>query len=174
MGLEQLIQTTDGAARRAGFTLLEGLMASVVLAILVLGVFGSISTSYQESQAVRASSTAVTLGRQLTDEIVSHAFYSGSLGPGGLTSRSQYTDVSNYNGYSDVSDAMPLLAGGTLDVTGSDVYSRQASVVIGAKPSIDVSSPSTDFGIVTVNVTCPDGQVVSIPEFVAKYAISGQ
>lgn len=174
MSLEHPIPLTNRATRRAGFTLLEGLMASVVLAILVLGVFGSISTSYQESQAVRATSTALTLGRQLTDEIVSHPFYSGTLGANGLTSRSQYTDVSNYNGYSDASNAMPLLAGGTLNVTGSDVYNRQASVVVGAKPSIDVSSPSTDFGIVTVDVTCPDGQVVSIPEFVAKYAISGQ
>ena len=158
---------------RTGFTLLEGLVASVVLVILVLGVAGSLSTSYQQSQSVRAMSTAVTLARQLVDEIVSKPFYSNTSGTV-LGVRSTYTDIGVYNGYSDNSDAMPLLEGGTLNVTGADHYVRQTSVVVGAKPSIDTSSPATDFAIVTVNVTCPDGQVVSIPEFVANYPIPRQ
>ena len=73
---------------------------------------------------------------------------------------------------------MPLLGGGTLDVTGEDNYIRLTKVVVGAQPTIngaaDTVSPATDFAIVTVNVTCPDGQVISIPEFVAKYAMPQQ
>jgi hypothetical protein len=156
---------------------LEGLTASVVLVILVVGVVGSLSTSYQQSQSVRANSTAVTLARQLVDEIVSKPFDGD---PAGTCSgaRSTFTDVSAYNGYSDSSTAMPLLEGGTLDVTGEDNYARQTTVVVGAQPTIngtpDNVSPATDFAIVTVNVTCPDGQIISIPEFVAKYAMSQQ
>jgi len=157
--------------RRAGFTLLEGLIASVVLAILVLGVAGSVSTSYQQSQSVRATSTSVTLARQLAEEIVSKPYDStDALGTGGT--RSTFTNVSAYNNYSDTSDALPLLSGGTLDVTGSDRYTRQASVAVGAQPSNDATSPTSDFAIVTVNVTGPDGEIISIPEFVARYAIS--
>jgi prepilin-type N-terminal cleavage/methylation domain-containing protein len=166
-------RTTDRSPRRAGFTLLEGLIASVVLAVLALGVVGSVSSSYQQSQSVRASSTAVTLARQLTDEIVSKPYDpTDALGTGGV--RSTFTGVSAYNGYSDNSNALPLLEGGTLDVTGEDNYVRQASVVVGAKPSIDTASPVTDFAIVTVNVTGPDGQIISIPEFVANYPIPRQ
>src|SRR5208282_4609201 len=95
-----------------------------------------------------------------------------ALGSGGV--RSSFTGVSAYNGYSDNSDALPLLEGGTLDVTGEDNYVRQAAVAVGAKPSIDTASPVTDFAIVTVKVTCPDGQIVSIPEFVANYSIPRQ
>ncbi|MGD0769683.1 MAG: hypothetical protein ABSB42_15980 [Tepidisphaeraceae bacterium] len=156
---------------------MEGLTASVVLVILVVGVVGSLSTSYQQSQSVRANSTAVTLARQLVDEIVSKPFDGDAAGTG-AGARSTFTDVSAYNGYSDTSTAMPLLNGGTLDVTGDDNYARQTTVVVGAQPTIngtpDNVSPATDFAIVTVNVTCPDGQIISIPEFVAKYAMPQQ
>jgi prepilin-type N-terminal cleavage/methylation domain-containing protein len=162
---------------RRGFTLLEALIASVVLAVLALGVVGAVSTSYEQGQSVRATATGVTLARQLSDEIVSKPFNpSDTLGAGGLASRSQYTGVSNYNGYSDTSDSIPLLAGGTVDATGSDAYSRSSAVTVGASASgIGISASSaTDFAIVTVNVTCPDGQIVSVPEFVAKYSIPRQ
>ncbi len=158
--------------RLRGFTLLEGLVASVILAILVLGVAGSLNAAYQQSQAVTTNATAVLLARQLADEIVSKPFSpSDALGSGGLTSRSLFTDVSNYNDYSDSSTSIPLLAGGSVDVTGSEAYNRSVSVAVGAQPSIDSVSPATDFAIVTVTVTCPNGQIVSIPEFVGNYQI---
>jgi type II secretory pathway pseudopilin PulG len=158
--------------RRGGFTLLEGLMAAVILSILVLGVFGSLCAAYEQSASVRANATGILLARQLADEIISKPFNpTNSLGAGGLASRSLFTDVSNYNNYSDASTSMPLLAGGTLNVTGSDAYNRSVSVAVGATPSIDAVSPTTDFAIVTVSVTCPNGQIVSIPELVANYSI---
>ena len=162
-------------ARRRGFTLLEGLVASVVLLVLVLGVTGSISTAYQQSQSTRASSTAVTLARQLVDEIVSKPFDSGSLGPIS-GSRSTFTDVNAYNGYLDNSDSilplgLVLPSPGTIPNMPPD-YSRQVSVVVGAAPS--VGAASTDFAVMTVSVTCPEGQIISIPEFVANYPILRQ
>jgi prepilin-type N-terminal cleavage/methylation domain-containing protein len=158
--------------RRRGFTLLEGLTAAMILAILVLGVFGSLSAAYEQSASVRANATGILLARQLADEIISKPFNpTNSLGAGGLASRSLFTDVSNYNNYSDTSTSMPLLAGGTLNVTGSDAYNRSVSVAVGATPSIDAVSPTTDFAIVTVSVTCPNGQIVTIPELVANYSI---
>ena len=71
---------------------MEGLTASVVLVILVVGVVGSLSTSYQQSQSVRANSTAVTLARQLVDEIVSKPFDGDAAGTG-AGARSTFTDV---------------------------------------------------------------------------------
>jgi prepilin-type N-terminal cleavage/methylation domain-containing protein len=171
MPREHRIATIDITGRRAGFTLLEGLIASVVLAILALGVVVAVTTSYQQSDSVRANSTATTLARQLVDEIVSKPYSpSDALGTGG--ERSTFTSVSAYNDYADNGNAIPLLEGGSLDVTGGQSYARSISVVVGVKPSIDTASPETDFAIVTVNVTCPDGQIVSIPELVANYALT--
>jgi hypothetical protein len=144
----------------------------VILAILVLGVFGSLCAAYQESASVRANATGILLARQLADEILSKPFNpTNTLGSGGLASRSLFTNVSNYNSYSDSSKSIPLLAGGSLNVTGSDVYNRSVAVVVGVTPSIDAVSPTTDFAIVTVSVTCPNGQIVSIPELVANYSL---
>jgi prepilin-type N-terminal cleavage/methylation domain-containing protein len=155
---------------RGGFTLMEGLIASVVLAILALGVIGSVSTAYEQSEYVHDGATAITLARQLMDEIVSKPYSSSNpLGTGGT--RSTFTNVCAYNKYSDASESMPLLSGGTLDVTGSESYARSVSVAEGNKPSIDTLSPATDFATVTVTVTYPNGQTVSIPEIVAKYSI---
>jgi hypothetical protein len=156
--------------RRSAFTLLEGLTASVILAILVLGVFGSLCAVYQQSATVRASATGVLLARQLADEIVSKPFDStiGAASP----PRSGFTNVSNYDGYSDTSTSMPLLGpGGPLNVTGSDVYNRTVSVTKGVEPSIAATAPTDAFAIVTVSVTCPDGQIISIPELVANYSL---
>jgi prepilin-type N-terminal cleavage/methylation domain-containing protein len=154
-----------------GFTLLEALAASVVLAILVLGVCSMLTSAYEQSDAVRLMGASSMLARQLSDEITAKPMQdpSRSLGPEtGMTARSQYVYVTNYNGYSDQSTAMPLLEGGTLDATGADVYSRSTVVVVGAKPSIDTSSPTSNFGIVTVTVTAANGQSVSIPTFVTN------
>jgi prepilin-type N-terminal cleavage/methylation domain-containing protein len=175
MTRERTTQLTKTQARR-GFTLLEALIASVVLVVLALGVVAVISTSYEQSESVRATSTGVTLARQLTDEIVSKPFNSGdALGAGSYTTRSQYT-VSSYNGYQDSSTAITPYAGGTaVDATGSDIYTRTCAVTVGAKASgTGISASSTNFAIVTVNVTCPNGQIVSVPEFVAQYPIPRQ
>jgi hypothetical protein len=156
---------------------MEGLIASIVLAILVLGVCSTLGTSYQQAEIVRNNATGIMLDRQLADEITSKPLAdpstgSTALGPGtGMTTRNTFTHVTNYAQYSDTSTAMPLLEGGSLNVTGADVYSRSVNVVVGAKPSIDTASPATDFAIVTVTATGPDGQSIAIPKFVARYAI---
>jgi Tfp pilus assembly protein PilV len=165
--------------RRRGFMALEGLVASVLLAILVIGIVGSLNVAYQQSQVVRAAGNEVLLGRQLITEINAKPLAdptssSVALGPdAGMTSRSQFTRITNYNGYSDTSDAIPMLGGGTaVDATGSESYSRTATVVMGAEPSVDTASPAaSDFAIVNVQVTAPNGQIVQIPEFVARYSI---
>jgi Tfp pilus assembly protein PilV len=156
---------------------LEALVAAVVLAILVIGVCGVLSESYSQTQATQGNSTGLMLAVQLADEISSKPMAdpttgSTALGPdNGMTTRSTFTRATNYYLYSDTSTSLPTLAGGTLDVTGADTYTRSVSVVVGAKPSIDIISPNTNFGIATVTVTYPDGNSVSIPRFIANYSI---
>lgn len=159
--------------RSRGFTLLESLVASVVLAILVLGVVGSLTTSYAQSQVVRTNGTAVMLARQLTDEMTAKPFSTSvEFGPGaGMTTRGSFTSVNNYAGYSDTSTEITTLNGTTLDTTGSDVYTREVTAAY-ATASIDTSSPANSFAIVNVTVTGPNGQSVTVPEFFANYTIT--
>jgi Tfp pilus assembly protein PilV len=165
-----------------GFMILEGLIASIILTILVLGIVESLNVADQQSETVRAAGNGVLLGRQLMTEINSKPLAdptSGSVALGadaGMTSRSQYTRITNYNDYTDSSNAIPMLGGGTaVDVTGSEIFSRGVAVTMGAKPSIDTASPAaTDFAIVTVQITAPNGQLIEIPEFVARYSIHRQ
>src|SRR5215212_511480 len=71
---------------RKGFTLAEGLVASVVLAVAVGGIIAPISASYQQTQTVKQSSIAISMAQQLMDEILSKPFadpsdLSTTLGP---------------------------------------------------------------------------------------------
>lgn len=173
-----LSPVTDRAGKlHRGFTLLEALVAAVVLSILVLGVCDVLSQSYGQTEAAQCDAVGVMLARQLADEIASKPMAdpttgSTALGPdAGMTTRSTFTRATNYNAYTDSSNAMPLLAGGSLDVTGSDTYTRSVTVVVGAQPSIDTLSPTGNFAIATVTVAAPDGNSVSIPKFLANYSV---
>jgi Tfp pilus assembly protein PilV len=151
----------------------------VVLSILVIGVCDVLSQSYSQTQAAQSNATGVMLAVQLADEIASKPMAdpmtgSTSLGPDtGMNpaQRSTFTRATNYSGYTDTSTSLPLLEGGTLDVTSTDTYTRSVAVTVGAKPSIDTLSPTTNFAIVTVTVTYPDGDTVSIPKFVPNISI---
>ncbi len=166
----------------------------MVLSILVIGVCGVLSQSYQQTQASQSNATGVLLAQQLADEIASKPMAdpttgSTTLGPDtGMTTRATFTRATNYDGYTDTSTALPLLAGGSMNVTnpqnfpGNFVYTRSvlplsgATSMVGAKVMCngtlyDTLSPTTNFAIFTVTVTCPDGNSVSIPGFTANYSV---
>lgn len=159
---------------RPAFTLAESLIASVVLALGVVGLSGTLAGSYQQTTALRQTATAVALGRQLLEEIAAKPLAdpttgSTATGPGpGETSRALFDNVGDYDRYTDASTAMPTLAGGSVDATGGEVYTRQVSVSLGASPTGDSTSPGTDFALVTVTVTTPAGQTVWLSRVVAN------
>src|SRR3954469_18399749 len=59
---------------RGGFTLAEAMIASVVLAVCVIGISTSIGASYQQDQAVQQMSTSIALSRELMEEISAKPF----------------------------------------------------------------------------------------------------
>ena len=164
-------------ARRRGFLLLDGMIASVILALLVLGVCEMLSAAYLQTDILNTNASSNLLVRQLTEEIFSKPMAdpstgSTALGPdAGMSSRSAYTRITNYNGYSDVSTALPSEAGGTVDATGAASFARSVAVTVGARPSIDSSTSATQFAIVAVTITAPNGQKFVVNEFAANYPI---
>ncbi len=114
---------------------MESLTASVILAILVLGVFGSLCAAYQQSASVRADATAVLLARQLADEIVSKPFDGTQVNVSGP--RSEFTDVGNYGGYFDFSNAIPPLDPGGAPIERHGVGRLQAKRLRGRRGYAD-------------------------------------
>src|SRR6266487_2532098 len=73
-------------ARATAFTLAEGMMAVVVLAMAVGAMMGPLTASYQQTRTVKQTTTAISMAQQLLDEILSKPFVdptdlSTTLGP---------------------------------------------------------------------------------------------
>src|SRR5690349_12721675 len=72
-------RTKAGRGARGGFTLAEALLASVVLAVAVLGISQLTGASSQQSEALRQDARAVALARELMEEIASKPFTDPSI-----------------------------------------------------------------------------------------------
>ena len=57
-----------------GFTLVESLIATVILAIAVVGIAGTLAATYQQSKEQTSSAEATQLARQLMEEISAKPF----------------------------------------------------------------------------------------------------
>jgi prepilin-type N-terminal cleavage/methylation domain-containing protein len=107
--------SAHGAGRR-GFTLAESLIASVVLAIAVVGVVTTITASHQQAAASQSDSQAVALARQLMEEIASKPLLAPAADPTPgwptETNRANYDSVNDYANYQD-GTPLPTLEGTT-------------------------------------------------------------
>jgi len=160
-----------------GFTLVEGLIAATVLAVAVVGIMGPVSASFQQRRFAQETLQATALLRQLMEEVISRPFVDptdGSVNPGpepDETARPAFDNIDDYHGYSDASDALRLLDGQTLALSGGR-FQRQVSVTYRAAPGSTVSAPG-DFALVTVTVTTPGGHTVTAQRLACRYRKGG-
>lgn len=159
---------------RGGFTLMEAMIASTVLAVAVVGISGLLSSSYAQSSRQEQSAITLSLARQLMEEIRARplALPDGSASlPGwssGVTDHRLYDTVDDYNGYTDQSNALTTLAGLSVNIGGGEIFTRSVSVTSGVRPTGHTVAPSGDFAVVRVTVTSPRGQSVTISQFLTK------
>jgi len=172
--LEPLSPNIDRGGRRRGFTLVESLIASVVLAVAVVGIAGTIAASYQQSKDQVSVAEATQLARQLIEEISARPFEvpagsaSNAVGwSGGNANRSLYDDVSDYDGYTDDSTAIAIPGGGTRSFGTAGPYTRSVSVTSGPVPQ-GHTAPAVDFKHVKVTVTRPRGPAITISKVFAR------
>ena len=159
--------------RSRGYTLAESLIASVVLAAAVVGIAGTLSASYQQS-AVRGNlNTALILAQQLMEEIAAKPVDvpSGQTDkPGwsqGQTDRTQYDNITDYDGYTDTSDSVKAWDGSTVDLGEGGSYTRTVTVTQNALPS-GLTGTASDFYLVTVTVTMPHNQSTSVSQLFTR------
>jgi hypothetical protein len=157
--------------RRGGFLLIDAMIASVVLAVAAIGVAGMVAMSYEEAAVMRENAIAASLGRQLLEEIAAKPLNNSNgtqnTGPGAATLRSQYLSVGYYNGFTDSTTAMTSAAGISISPGNGEVYTRSVTVTFESTPS-GPALAGGDFALVTVNVTTPTKQVVSLSRLLAK------
>jgi MSHA pilin protein MshD len=164
---------------RRGFTLAEGLLAVVVLAVAVGGIMGPISASYQQTRTVAQTTTAVSLAQQLLDEILSRPFVdptdlSTTLGPeADEPSRAAFDNIDDYHGYHDTtdsskSDSMKTASGAAITWNGTDVYSRAVTMEYRATPD-GPPVASGDYLMITVTVTMPHNHQVSVQRMACRF-----
>jgi Tfp pilus assembly protein PilV len=161
------------ANRRAGYTLAESLIASVVLAASVVGIAGTLAASYQQNTVRGNTTTALNLAQQLMEEIAAKPveLASGLTNkPGwsnGQTDRRQYDTIDDYDGYTDFSGSVQSANGTTLDLSNGGTYQRTVSVTSGAVPS-GLTGPASDFLLVTVTVSMPHNQSTSVSQLFTR------
>jgi Tfp pilus assembly major pilin PilA len=175
--VERLTQTTNpaAAARRArgGYTLAEGMIASVVLAAAVVGIAGTLCASYQQTAVRGNTTTALALAQQLMEEIAARPFDLPEGQPnkpgwaGGETDRRQYDTVDDYNGYTDLSGSVQTIDGTLVDLGDGAAYTRTVSVQAGYQPA-GLTGPASDFLLVTVTVAMPRSNELKISQLFTR------
>jgi hypothetical protein len=128
-----------GRRKVGAFTLAESLVASVVLALAVLGVSGAIIASDKQSGAQQDDAVAVTLARQLMEEVAVRPIVladgtGGNSGWPAVTDRSTYDTTADFNGYRDV---ITVNYERERRATGSEDFTA-----VGATPPTSVIAPA--------------------------------
>jgi type II secretory pathway pseudopilin PulG len=157
------------ARRRPGFSVLEGLVASAVLAIAVVGVAGPLAASSQHASVARERGGALALARQLMEQIAAHPLVNGAPTPLGPQlpyedSPAKYDTVGDFHGYQDYPAASQATPGARADAT----YARSVSVEY-RTASFDPSPTASDFALVTVTVTTPRKETLRVSRLFCKH-----
>ena len=148
------------------------MIASVVLAASVIGIATALGASYQQDGVRGNVTTALSLARQLMEEIASRPLELPSYmtdKPGwssGQTDRRQYDTIGDYNGYSEVSGSIQTVDGTLIDMGDGGSYTRTVTVAA-AQPS-GLTGPAADFVKVTVTVQMPQSQSIAISQYFTR------
>jgi prepilin-type N-terminal cleavage/methylation domain-containing protein len=160
--------TSRAAGPVRGFTLTESLIASVLLAVTVVGLCGVLAATQQNAAAGEELATGHMLARQLMEEIGSKPFGDPSdgslvLGPEpDETSRALFDNTDDYHGYRDSTGALVMADGTVVPLDGGE-FIREVTVQYRTSPS-GPNAMVGDFAVVTVSVTTPTGYTATLQQ----------
>ena len=144
-----------------GFTLIEALLASVVLAMVVGAVVMPFSTGAANTAQNARSTLAVNLAQDLMEEILAKPFSDPNGSEAGETGRSDWDDMDDYDGYSEAEGTIAGFDGVTVNDPASVALARSATVESVYVAGQDQSEEPT-FLRITVDVRYHGEKVVSI------------
>jgi hypothetical protein len=164
------------ACRRGGFSVAEGLIASTILAIAVVGIAGPLGAASEQGKLLRERATALVLARELMEEIAAKPLLDGGTschqGPeSGETSRALYDSADDYHNYHDATSELRDLSGHALGFSGDGYFNRDVTVTYRTTPA-GADTTSGDFGVATVTVTTPHKLTVKITRLLCKETLT--
>ena len=144
-------------ASHSGFSLIELIVAILLISIGVLGVLSAMSTLVKGSADPMVRKQAIAVAESLLEEITLKDFANpagGYTGP----NRTQFDDVSDYAGYTTT---------GIVDISGTAIsglsgYNISSVTVVNTALG---NIASTDAKLITVTVTAPGGEVISLSAY---------
>jgi type II secretory pathway pseudopilin PulG len=149
-----------------GFTLLEALLAAVILAMAVTAITMPFTAAAQNEQFDARRTLAVTLAQEMMEEILTRAFDDpdGPSSPGpepGETSRGRYDNIDDYNGLVEPSGCITSMDGKVISSPESVGLSRHVSAAYVYVSGQDTRVPPT-FIRVTVTVKHKGQAIVTL------------
>ncbi len=159
-------RTTRGRhrhARRHGFTLLEAMMASVILVIAVAAFCQAVATGQAVTAEAIHGVRASLLADALLEEVLAQPYHDPQP-PDNESARDAFDDLDDYHGFTQA-------AGAVSDATGAaypppyQLFSRSVSVTA---MSADAPGGAAAGKRVTVTVSAADGQRWVVTHFVPE------
>jgi len=117
-----------GGKRPAGITVLEALLATVVLAAAAATVIMPFAAGARCTAEDARLTVAVDLAEALMEEILSKPFSDPNGSEAGETGRSNWDDMDDYNGYSEGQGQISSFDGVAVDDSATVNLTRQATV----------------------------------------------
>jgi len=115
------------AGRHRGLTLVECLLASVVMAVAVIAVTQAVVAGQMQTADALHRVRALELAEALMDEVL-RLPYTDPDGTGGEVGRANFDDLADFNGFSEAATTLADAAG-TAYASPFQVFSRSVTVV---------------------------------------------
>jgi len=160
------------AARRRGFTLIEGLLAAGILAAASAALILPFAVGAQNQNITSEHAVAVNLAEALLEEILSKPFYDPNsatrLGPeAGEATRPQFDNIDDYNGYIESAGRLRDAQGARISDASLASYGRRVTVAYVYLPNQSHADPPTMVRV-TVDVTRNGAAVYSLCRLIGR------
>jgi MSHA pilin protein MshD len=155
--------------RHRGFTLMECLLATVILALTVLAIAQAVGTGIKQTNAALYEEHAVALLEAMMEEVLSRPYNDpqGTQTPGpesGETSRALYDNLDDYHGLVE-QPGQVADASGTLYPAAYQGFRRSVTCTYG---SVNAGLGALPGLTITVTVTDTRGRSWTLTRFVAQ------
>jgi Tfp pilus assembly protein PilV len=154
-----------------GFTLIEALLAAVVLAMVVGAVVMPFTAGAANTEQNARSTLAVNLAQDLMEEILAKPFHDPDGSEAGETGRSNWDDMDDYDGYSEAEGAIAGFDGVVVDDPASTALTRDVTIESVYIAGQDQSEKPT-FIRITVNIRYHGDTLASFSRLVYANATS--
>ncbi len=157
---------------RLGFTLLESLLASAILALAVAAVMMPFTAGARNEHVDRRRTVAAGLAQEMMEEVLSRPFEDphGASSPGpepGEAARAGFDNIDDYHGHNEAAGNVTDFAGAPATDAGATDLSRHVTAQYVYVSGQDVADPPT-FVLATVEVRHVGRTVATLKRLVYK------